>query len=143
LTNLASTTVGSLVIAGGAGTAPTYIAPGANGAVLQGSGITTAPAYIAKNIGRIATVDFLNTRTTQTLSADQMLCKMLIVQSGGDTAVIVAPDVTGTEFIIRNLLTTAVTVTGGAVGSSCAASATTQIMHNGTSYVHVSTASAN
>lgn len=132
-------TTGDVMYASGSNTMNVLNA-GSNGKVLQAAGASTAPAYIAKNIYRLATVDLSGTSTTLTLSADQMLCKFLVVTNGGNTAMIIAPDVTGTEFVVRNILSTAVTVTctsAAATALSVEAGVTKHIFHRGYGYVAI------
>lgn len=103
LTNLASTTLGSLLYSGGAGSAPAFLTPGANGTVLSGSSTTTAPTYAAKNTWREVTQhNFATLAASWTLTDDEALCYLLTTTNANGSATIRLPSTGGKKFFIRN-----------------------------------------
>ncbi len=76
--------------------------------------------------------------TDWTLNAAESICNFLSVTASGSEGAIIAPDIAGRYYILRNAADESVTIKiSGGTGVAVATGKTATVIHNGTDYVRI------
>jgi hypothetical protein len=78
------------------------------------------------------------------LSAAEAICSFINLSSGSGTANIIAPDLSGRAYIVRNSGNSTITIKkSGGTGVAIATGKTAMVIHNGSDYVRVTADATN
>jgi predicted Rdx family selenoprotein len=116
--------------------------------VASGGTIEAEPGGFFMGTAFKAATHVYTTLADWTLSAAEMICNLLVTSSGSGSTAIIAPDVAGRLYIVRNGNTAggtnAITIKiNGGTGVAIANGKTAVVIHNGTDYVRVTADATN